>query len=214
MKRIVLFVVLLCLFVLTFGCRLSSQKKAEEPKEATQATTEATQSQEATEAASDKVISGTQVAIIETNKGKIIIKFFPEKAPNTVDNFIKLAKLGFYHGIKFHRVEPGFVVQGGDPLSKDDDPNNDGMGGPGYTIKAEFNDLPHVTGTVAMARRAYDPDSAGSQFYICLSPQPRLDGQYTVFGQVIDGMDVVRKIEVGDVIKKVTLADLGEIGCD
>jgi peptidyl-prolyl cis-trans isomerase B (cyclophilin B) len=143
------------------------------------------------------------VAVIETNKGKIVFKFYPDVAPNTVANFVKLANNGFYNGIKFHRVEPGFVIQGGDPLSKDNDPSNDGLGGPGYTIKAEFNNKPHLTGTVAMARRAGDPDSAGSQFYICLAPQPSLDGKYTVFGQVIEGMDVVRKIQKGDVMNKV-----------
>lgn len=211
MKRVVLFGGLFSLLILATGCRLLSQKKAELAKETTQTVTTMTlEPQEASETSTDKVISEAKVAILETSKGKIIIKFFHEKAPNTVENFIKLAKSGFYDGIKFHRVEPGFVVQGGDPLSKDDDLNNDGMGGPGYTIKAEFNDLPHLTGTVAMARQAYNPDSAGSQFYICLAPQPQLDGQYTVFGQVIDGMDVVRKIEVGDAIKKITLADLDE----
>jgi cyclophilin family peptidyl-prolyl cis-trans isomerase len=215
MKRVVLFCVVLFLLTLVVGCRLLSQKETEEPKKTTQAvTTETSEGQEPSKTPSDEVISGAKVAILETNKGKIIIKFFPEKAPHTVENFIKLAKSGFYDGVKFHRVEPGFVIQGGDPLSKDDDPSNDGMGGPGYTVKAEFNDLSHVTGTVAMARRAYDPDSAGSQFYICLAPQPQLDGQYTIFGQVVDGVDVVQKIEVGDVIKKITLADLGDIGCD
>lgn len=148
--------------------------------------------------------AGAQVAILETSKGKIVFKFFPEKAPGTLENFIKLAQSGFYDGTRFHRVEPGFVVQGGDPNSKDDDPNNDGRGGPGYTIKAEFNDLRHLTGTVAMAR-SDPPDSAGSQFYICLAPQPDLDGRYTIFGQVIEGMDIVLQIQIGDTLSKVTI---------
>ncbi len=135
--------------------------------------------------------------LIETEKGDIVFKFYPEDAPNTVANFIKLAEKKFYDGLKFHRVVPNFVIQGGDP-------KGDGTGGPGYTIKAEFNSRSHLTGAVAMAR-AMDPDSAGSQFYICLARTPHLDGQYTVFGQVTKGMDVVQSIRQGDVMKKVTL---------
>ncbi len=139
-------------------------------------------------------------AIIELAKGgRIVMEFYPQDAPNTVDNFVTLAKKGFYDGLTFHRVVPGFVVQGGDPLGT-------GRGGPGYTIKAEFNSRKHITGTLAMARST-DPDSAGSQFYICLAPQPGLDGQYTVFGQVIEGMDLVKGIAIGDVMKKVTIVD-------
>jgi cyclophilin family peptidyl-prolyl cis-trans isomerase len=139
--------------------------------------------------------AGEKIAVIETNKGVIKFKFFEADAPNTVANFIKLADSKFYDGLLWHRVEPGFVIQGGDP-------NGNGSGGPGYTIKAEFNKNPHLDGTVAMAR-ANDPDSAGSQFYICLGPQPMLDGKYTVFGQVIEGLDVVHKIQVGDKMTKV-----------
>ncbi len=135
------------------------------------------------------------IAVIVTDKGVIKFEFFEKDAPNTVKNFIKLAEKGFYNGLTFHRVEPGFVIQGGDP-------NGNGTGGPGYTIKAEFNKRPHLEGTVAMARAAH-PDSAGSQFYICLAPQPFLDGKYAVFGQVIEGLDVVHKIQVGDVMRKV-----------
>lgn len=143
-----------------------------------------------------------QVAVIETTKGKIVFELYPDVAPKTVANFIKLANQGFYNGTKFHRVEPSFVIQGGDPLSKDNDPYNDGTGGPGYTIPAEFNNKKHITGTVAMAR-TQDPNSAGSQFYITLAPQPFLDGKYTIFGQVIEGLDVIQKIEKGDVMDKV-----------
>lgn len=145
------------------------------------------------------------VAVIETAKGVIKFRFYPNEAPNTVANFVKLARDGFYDGTKFHRVEPGFVIQGGDPNSKDSDPNNDGQGGPGYTIAAEFSELKHEKGAVAMARMADNIDSAGSQFYVTLEPQPGLDGQYTVFGQVTKGMDVVDKIEKGDVIDKIAV---------
>lgn len=161
----------------------------------------------AKEASAEAEKSGKQqYAVVETNKGKIVFQLFPHKAPKTVANFVKLANEGFYDGIKWHRVVPGFVIQGGDPLSKDNDPQNDGLGGPGYKIKAEFNDVPHQRGTVAMAR-AQDPDSAGSQYYICLEPQPQLDGQYTVFGQVVEGMDVVDSIQQYDVMTKVYIEE-------
>jgi peptidylprolyl isomerase/peptidyl-prolyl cis-trans isomerase B (cyclophilin B) len=137
-------------------------------------------------------------AVIELAKGgKIVFKFYPDGAPKTVENFISLAKKGFYDGLTFHRVEPGFVVQGGDP-------NGNGSGGPGYTIKAEFNDHPHVRGTVAMAR-TNDPDSAGSQFYICLGTASFLDHKYTVFGQVIEGDSLLDGIRVGDKMKSVKI---------
>lgn len=136
-----------------------------------------------------------KVRITMTDGGRILMELYPEDAPKTVESFLALAKKGFYDGLTFHRVVPGFVVQGGDP-------KGDGSGGPGYTLKAEFNKRKHLDGTVAMARAAH-PDSAGSQFYICLEPQPSLDGKYTVFGQVIEGMEVVRTIKVGDRMKTV-----------
>lgn len=136
--------------------------------------------------ASAQTKGNTMTATVETNKGTFSFVLFPEDAPNTVANFVDLAKKGFYDGTIFHRVIAGFVIQGGDPTGT-------GMGGPGYTIKAEFNKRKHVAGTVAMAR-AGDPDSAGSQFYVCLAPAPHLDGGYTVFGKVIEGMDVVQSI--------------------
>ena len=132
-------------------------------------------------------------AVIETNLGSIELKFFPEVAPNHVDNFIELAKKGFYDGTTFHRVIPGFMIQGGDPNSKEHDKSRHGMGGPGYTVKAEFNNRPHKRGTLSMARAA-DPDSAGSQFFICVADSPFLDGNYTVFGEVISGMETVDRI--------------------
>ncbi len=135
----------------------------------------------------------SEVAVIETDKGSIVLEFFPDAAPLHVANFKKLARAEFYDGTTFHRVLPGFVIQGGDPNSKDDNPNNDGMGGPGYGVKAEFNDKPHVHGTLSMARSG-DPNSAGSQFFICLGRAAQLDEKYTAFGQVIKGLDVVDKI--------------------
>ncbi|MDE2180755.1 MAG: peptidylprolyl isomerase, partial [candidate division NC10 bacterium] len=131
--------------------------------------------------------------------GKIVVELYENDAPGTVANFVKLAKQGFYNGLNFHRVVSGFVVQGGDP-------KGDGTGGPGYTIKDEVNSRKHLTGAVAMAKTAA-PNSAGSQFYITLAPQSRLDSGYTVFGQVVEGMDIVMKIKQGDIMKKVTIIE-------
>ncbi|MEN6429475.1 MAG: peptidylprolyl isomerase [Coriobacteriales bacterium] len=148
-------------------------------------------------------VAGDEIAEITTGKGVIRMEFFPEVAPNHVASFIELAEQGFYDGTTFHRVEPGFVVQGGDPYSKTGG-GPVGTGGPGYHLAAEFNDRPHKEGTLAMAR-SQNPDSAGSQFYICLAPAPFLDGNYTVFGQVVEGMDVVHAIAVGDVMRSVRI---------
>jgi peptidyl-prolyl cis-trans isomerase B (cyclophilin B) len=162
-----------------------------------------------------------QVAVIKTNRGDIVMTFDKKDAPKHVENFIKLAKSGFYDGLTFHRVEPGFVIQGGDPAGN-------GTGGPseaalkkaygtipdyimqrggGYTLPAEIG-APHVDGAVAMAR-TNNPEkrSSTSQFYICLGPQHFLDGNYTVFGQVIEGMDVVKNIQRGDKMLSVTIED-------
>lgn len=136
-------------------------------------------------------------ARIATDRGDILFTFFPDDAPAHVAAFMKLAESGFYDGLRFHRVEPGFVVQGGDP-------RGDGTGGPGYTLKAEFNAQPHVRGTVAMAR-SQQPDSAGSQFYICLDEARFLDGQYTVFGQMTDGFSALDAIARDDVMKSVSI---------
>lgn len=132
-------------------------------------------------------------AIIHTDFGDITLKFFPKLAPNHVNSFMELTKKGFYDGTIFHRVIPGFVIQGGDPNSKSHEKTRHGMGGPGYSLKAEFNSKPHKRGTLSMARSAH-PDSAGSQFFICVSDTPSLDDKYTVFGEVTMGMDVVDKI--------------------
>jgi peptidyl-prolyl cis-trans isomerase B (cyclophilin B) len=134
-----------------------------------------------------------QQAIIRTKLGDITLKFFPDVAPNHVNNFIELAKKGFYNGTTFHRVVPRFVIQGGDPNSKNPDRSKHGMGGPGYQVKAEFNKKPHRRGTLSMARSGH-PDSAGSQFFICVADSSFLDGQYTAFGEVVKGIEVVDKI--------------------
>lgn len=132
-------------------------------------------------------------AIIETNFGNMEIQFSPEVAPNHVSSFIELAKKGFYDGTTFHRVIPGFMIQGGDPNSKNPDRSKHGMGGPGYTLKAEFNDKKHKRGILSMAR-SQQPDSAGSQFFICVADAPFLDRKYTVFGEVVSGIEVADKI--------------------
>lgn len=134
------------------------------------------------------------IGVIETNKGTIELKFFPEKAPNHVDNFKKLAGDGFYDGTLFHRVIPGFMIQGGDPNTKNhDDRGSHGTGGPGNNVDAEFNDIKHRRGIVSMAR-SQDPNSAGSQFFIVVKDSFFLDNNYTVFGEVVAGMEVADEI--------------------
>jgi len=168
------------LFALLIGVAASAQAQTAAPKTITVAKEEI------------KKMSGTK-AIIETKFGNITLKFFPEVAPGHVQNFIDLAKKGFYDGTTFHRVIPGFMIQGGDPNSKDPNKSKHGQGGPGYTIKAEFSDKPHKRGTLSMAR-AGSPDSAGSQFFLCAKDSSFLDKQYTVFGEVESGIEVVDKI--------------------
>jgi peptidyl-prolyl cis-trans isomerase B (cyclophilin B) len=136
--------------------------------------------------------STNEVAVIKTALGDMTIEFWPEAAPKTVENFKTLARKGFYDGTAFHRVMKGFMIQGGDPLSKKNSPEV-GTGGPGYSIPAEFNDHPHVRGVISMARSS-DPNSAGSQFFICLGPANFLDGQYTAFGHLVQGDDVLGKL--------------------
>ena len=138
--------------------------------------------------------ASNEVAVIKTNEGEMVIEFWPDAAPKTVENFKKLARSGFYDGTAFHRIVKGFMIQGGDPNSKDPGKESSyGEGGPGYKIKAEFNDHSHERGVISMARSS-DPDSAGSQFFICLAPVPRLDHQYTTFGKLTKGDDVLGKI--------------------
>ena len=141
-----------------------------------------------------------QTGVITLDNGnEIRLEFYPADAPKTVENFVTLAKKGFYNNLSFHRVVPDFVVQGGCP-------KGNGTGGPGYTIPAEFNKQKHVRGTLAMAR-SQDPNSAGSQFYICYGPTPHLDGNYTVFGKVTSGMEHVDRIKQGDRMKSVAIVE-------
>jgi cyclophilin family peptidyl-prolyl cis-trans isomerase len=137
--------------------------------------------------------AGEDVAVIKTSMGTIVFRFFEKDAPRHVANFKKLANAHFYDGTTFHRVIPGFMIQGGDPNSKDADRSNDGIGGSGTNVAAEFNSNKHLRGTVSMAR-AQDPNSASSQFFVCVKAAPFLDGQYSAFGQVVEGMEVVDKI--------------------
>src|SRR5713226_2042153 len=152
------------------------------------------------------VNASNEVAAIKTSEGEMVIEFWKDAAPNTIENFKKLARAGFYNGTIFHRIVKGFMIQGGDPNSKDPGKENKyGQGGPGYKIKAEFNHHSHERGVISMAREP-DPDSAGSQFFICLGPVPQLDHQYTTFGKLIKGDDVLGKI--GDT--SVTRNSMGE----
>ena len=141
-----------------------------------------------------------QTGVITLEKGgEIRLEFYPEDAPKTVENFVTLAKKGFYNGLNFHRVVPDFVVQGGCP-------KGNGTGGPGYTVPAEFNKNKHVRGSLAMAR-SQDPDSAGSQFYFTYGAQPHLDNNYTVFGKVTSGMEHVDSIRQGDRMTSITITE-------
>ena len=138
--------------------------------------------------------TSNEVAVIKTNEGEMVIQFWTDAAPNTIQNFKKLARQGLYDGTVFHRIVKGFMIQGGDPNSKDPAKESTyGAGDPGYKIKAESNNHSHDRGVISMARGP-DPDSAGSQFFICLAPVRRLDGQYTTFGKLIKGDDVLDKI--------------------
>lgn len=139
------------------------------------------------------------VAVLETDLGKIVVEFLSDKAPRHAKNFQNLCKTGFYNGTKFHRTVPGFMIQGGDPNTKKDDPSTWGSGGnvgadgKEITVAAEFNDTPHVRGILSMAR-SNEPDSASSQFFLCVADARFLDGKYSAFGRVIEGMEVVDKI--------------------
>jgi cyclophilin family peptidyl-prolyl cis-trans isomerase len=166
--------------------------------------------------AKDLMAPDSEIAVLDTSMGQITIEFFPSAAPKHVENFKTLARKGFYDGVKFHRVIKGFMIQAGDPNSKDNDPSNDGAGNAGYQLKQEFNSISHKRGIVSMARRGDSVDSASCQFFIMHRDRPELDNQYTVFGRVISGMETVDKIAetpVGArdnpttpvVIKKVTI---------
>jgi len=155
---------------------------------------EAEKKDEKKEAVPPAKTDGKEVAVIKTDEGEMVVEFWPDVAPKTVENFKTLAKKGFYDGTAFHRIVKGFMVQGGDPLTKDPSKEQQwGTGGPGYSIKAEFNNRPHVPGVISMARSA-DPDSAGSQFFICHGEAKFLDHKYAAFGKLIKGTDVLEKI--------------------
>jgi peptidyl-prolyl cis-trans isomerase B (cyclophilin B) len=161
---------------LVAGCNAADDKKAEETKKET------------------KPVTTNEVAVIKTTAGEMVIEFWPDVAPKTVENFKTLAKKGFYDGTAFHRVIKGFMIQGGDPLTKDASQEARwGTGDPGYKIKAEFNERSHKRGVISMAR-SQSPDSAGSQFFICHGDPTFLDRQYTAFGKLIKGDDVLEKI--------------------
>jgi peptidyl-prolyl cis-trans isomerase B (cyclophilin B) len=173
------------------GCDLFSASASAPEKEATIV---APEKQVADDDNQKKEKIMEEVAVITTRHGAIVIRLLDDVAPKHVASFTKLAKDGFYDGTSFHRVIPDFMIQGGDPNSKDAKNRAiHGTGGPGYTIPAEFSDLKHTRGRVSAAR-SQDPNSAGSQFFICVADSPWLDGQYSVFGEVIEGMDVVDKI--------------------
>jgi cyclophilin family peptidyl-prolyl cis-trans isomerase len=144
--------------------------------------------------AKDLTALDDEVAVLDTNMGKITLGFFPNAAPNHVANFKKLARSGFYDGTKFHRVIAGFMIQGGDPLSKGPDPSTWGTGNSGTWLKAEFSTISHKKGILSMARRGDSVDSASCQFFIMLQDKPGLDNQYSVFGKVLEGQEVVDKI--------------------
>lgn len=167
--------------------------------------------------------TGEEIAVITTSKGTIRVQLAGKDAPIHVGNFVELARKGFYDDLKFHRYVPGFVIQGGCPNTRPLDSEQVkaaegnpfarlGTGGPGYTIKQEYTTNPnnkHLDGTLAMAR-SQDPDSAGSQFYFCLGAQPFLDSGYTVFGQTIEGLDVISQLRVGDVIEHIEIENAAE----
>jgi peptidyl-prolyl cis-trans isomerase B (cyclophilin B) len=199
MKRILFcFLVALSLGVLNSQAQDAAQKKDKpaEAKAASPAPPVAPPLPGATPAASPapKTAPAKDVAVIKTSKGEMVVEFWSDVAPKHVENFKSLAKKGFYDGTAFHRVIKGFMIQGGDPLTKDAAQSSSwGTGSPGYTVKAEFNDKPHVRGVLSMARGG-DPDSAGSQFFICLDRAASLDHLYTAFGKVIKGDDVLGKL--------------------
>ena len=212
LPTIIALVLLLTLGTLAFGCDRPGTTKASDEEQ-----TDTTEEESGTE---ENESDGTEVeeeeeaevpaeytpgdgprVVMETSQGNILIELFPDVAPTTVEKITGLIKERFYDGLTFHRYVPGFVVQGGDP-------DGNGTGGPGFTIPAEFNERPHIRGALAMARSA-DPDSAGSQFYFVLdrAQAAQLDGQYTVFGQIIEGIDVMDKLRQGDVMNKVYMQE-------
>lgn len=187
-KKMFLFISIFVLAVVLVGCGSNSEESKEKDMEETDQSAEQKTENEQTTPSGEHPI----VTMNVEGEGKVLIELYPDVAPNTVNNFISLVEDGFYDGLIFHRVIPGFMIQGGDP-------EGTGMGGPGYSIKGEFNsndfanNLEHERGVISMAR-SQAPDSAGSQFFIMTDDSPHLDGDYAAFGKVIEGMDVVDKI--------------------
>ena len=193
MKSIV-FSTLLGLALLT-GCNQKSAENTSTPESTPKAEAPKSETAKAEQPKGEQPAAGKEVAIISTTEGDMTVEFWPEVAPKTVANFKKLAKEGFYEGTIFHRIVDGFMVQGGDMLSKDPSKENEyGTGNPGFTVPAEFSDRKHERGVISMARLGHDVNSASSQFFICLAPTPQLDGSYTCFGKLIKGDDVLEKI--------------------
>lgn len=184
-------VYLLMLLVAIVGCE-SKKDSQKELKTLTQAEIDAIIKK--VQELPDVPVTENEKAVIKTTFGTIELELYPDVAPNHCANFKKLANAGFYDGTTFHRVIPGFVIQGGDIRSRDDNPNNDGTGDAGYKLNAEFSDLHHDRGVLSTARGPSDINSAGTQFFICVKNIRHLDGQYTIFGKVTQGMDIVDKI--------------------
>lgn len=207
--------ILVCVFAilasLYTGCSKDKKeeaksKKSQEKTQQTQITKKPTSTQEPAAPKKEekpkkekKIEIHGKKAVLKTEKGTIEMKFYPDDAPNTVRNFIKLSNKGFYKDMIFHRVIQDFMIQTGDPTGT-------GSGGAGYNIKDEFNERPHLDGTVAMANSG-SPNTASSQFYICQGAQPHLNGKYTVFGQVTKGLDIVYKIKKGDKLISIKVID-------
>jgi len=164
------------LFIWGCGTAANETNKADSTKTATEATVDA-----------PKSTAERPIVILDTDSGSIVMEFYPDAAPITCDSILSLVNQGFYNGLTFHRIVPGFVIQGGDP-------KGNGTGNAGFQIQAEHSDRKHVRGTVSMARSPMSIHSSSCQFFICLAPQPGLDGEYNLFGQVISGMDVVDKL--------------------
>jgi len=198
-----------CILILLFGVVVATAAETNKPAPA-----------KADDKKESKPAAVKEVAVIKTSEGEMVLEFWPDVAPGHVENFKKLAKQGFYDGTCFHRVIKGFMIQGGDPNTKDESKKGSwGMGGPGYSIKAEFNDKAHVRGVLSMARSA-SPDSGGSQFFICHGDPRFLDRQYTAFGKLIKGDDVLEKIattptEPGDrPVKRVNVESIKIVSAD
>ncbi|MBM3214150.1 peptidylprolyl isomerase [Candidatus Poribacteria bacterium] len=190
---------------MTYGCRSDAQQTSPAsapPSPPTPAVPSASRAapQPAAKPVEPQIDIHRAKGVIVTSRGELKIEFFAEDAPKTAENFIRLAQKGFYNGLRFHRVEPGTLIQGGDPTGT-------GAGGAGWTIPFEANDRRHLIGSIAMARGGDDRNSASSQFYICLRPLPELDGDYVVFGRVARGLSVLSSIAVGDVIERVDIVE-------